>query len=135
MKVSFFIRDLAVGGSQRQLGVLAAALARRGHDVAVIVLYADGALEALLGTSGVRVLSIGKAYQSQSLRDQGDGAFVGKVDPPASGWTAFFVELTYDVGQSFPLKLTTAVRILPDKLPYADLDPAKAQLEARPARK
>ena len=60
MKVSFFIRDLAVGGSQRQLAVLAAALARRGHDVAVIVLYADGALETLLGTSGVRVLSIGK---------------------------------------------------------------------------
>ena len=29
MKVSFFIRDLAVGGSQRQLAVLAAALARR----------------------------------------------------------------------------------------------------------
>src|SRR5229473_716406 len=45
MKVSFFIRDLAVGGSQRQLAVLAAALARRGHDVAVIVLYADGARE------------------------------------------------------------------------------------------
>src|SRR5260221_11725447 len=61
MKVSFFIRDWAVGGSQRQLAVLAAALARRGHDVAVIVLYADGALETLLGTSGVRVLSIGKS--------------------------------------------------------------------------
>jgi glycosyltransferase involved in cell wall biosynthesis len=61
MKVSFFIRDLAVGGSQRQLAVLAAALARRGHDVAVIVLYADGALETLLGTSGVRVFSIGKS--------------------------------------------------------------------------
>src|SRR5882724_12080391 len=61
MKVLFFIRDLGVGGSQRQLAVLAAALARRGHDVAVIVLYADGALEALLGTSSVRVLSIGKS--------------------------------------------------------------------------
>src|SRR6516165_9916438 len=61
MKVSFFIRDLAVGGSQRQLAVLAAALARRGHDVAVIVLYAGGALEMLLGTSGARVLSIGKS--------------------------------------------------------------------------
>src|SRR5260221_14574050 len=61
MKVSFFIRDLAVGGSQRQLAVLAAALARRGHDVAVIVLYAPGALEALLGTRGVGGPSIGQA--------------------------------------------------------------------------
>jgi len=78
-----------------------------------------------------RVLSIGKAYESQPLTDQGGGVFIGKIQPPATGWTAFFVELTYDVGQSFPLKLTTAVRILPDTLPYADLDPAKAQLESR----
>jgi PhoPQ-activated pathogenicity-related protein len=81
-----------------------------------------------------RLLSIGKAYQSQSLNDQGGGVYVGKIDPPASGWTAFFVELTFDVGQSFPLKLSTAVRILPDKLPYADLDPAKAPLELRVPR-
>jgi PhoPQ-activated pathogenicity-related protein len=82
-----------------------------------------------------RLLSIGKAYQAQSLSDQGTKTFVAKIDPPAAGWTAFFVELTYDIGQSFPLKLTTAVRILPDTLPFADLDPAKAQLEARPPSK
>lgn len=81
-----------------------------------------------------RVLSIGKAYQSQSLKDQGNGTYIAKIDPPSSGWTAFFVELTFDVGQSFPLKLSTAVRILPDTLPFADLDPAKAQLEVRRPR-
>jgi hypothetical protein len=43
------------------------------------------------------------------------------------------VELTFDVGQAFPLKLSTAVRILPDTLPYAELDPAQAPLEGRPA--
>jgi PhoPQ-activated pathogenicity-related protein len=78
-----------------------------------------------------RVLSIGKAYQSQPLRDQGGGTFVAKVEPPETGWTAFFVELTFDVGQSFPLKVSTAVRVLPDTLPFADLDPAKATLEQR----
>ncbi|HMC09986.1 MAG TPA: hypothetical protein VKH44_01800, partial [Pirellulaceae bacterium] len=65
------------------------------------------------------------------LTDQGGGVFVGRIDPPASGWTAFFVELTFDVGQSFPLKLSTAVRVLPDMLPFADLDAAKAGLEVR----
>ena len=35
---------------------------------------------------------------------------------------------------AFPLKLTTAVRVLPDKLPFADIDPAKAQLEEDPRR-
>lgn len=79
-----------------------------------------------------RLMTIGKAYRSQMLKDEGGGVFVGKIDPPASGWTAFFVELTFDVGQSFPLKLSTAVRILPDTLPFADLDPAKAPLEVRP---
>src|SRR3954464_2178333 len=61
MKVLFLVRDLAVGGSQRQLAVLAAGLARDGPDVAVAVLYTGGALEGLLGDGGVRLLSIGKA--------------------------------------------------------------------------
>jgi glycosyltransferase involved in cell wall biosynthesis len=59
MKVLLFVRDLAIGGSQRQLAVLAAGLSRRGHDVAIVVLYAGGALETLLD-SGVRLLPIGK---------------------------------------------------------------------------
>jgi glycosyltransferase involved in cell wall biosynthesis len=61
MKVLFLVRDLAVGGSQRQLAVLAAGLAHQGHDVAVAVLYTGGALEGLLGDSGVRLLSISKS--------------------------------------------------------------------------
>jgi glycosyltransferase involved in cell wall biosynthesis len=67
MKVLFFIRDLGVGGSQRQLAVLAAGLARRGHDVAVVVLYAGGALEALLQGSSARCLSIGKSSRWHAL--------------------------------------------------------------------
>jgi PhoPQ-activated pathogenicity-related protein len=78
-----------------------------------------------------RLMTIGKAYNGLALTDEGGGIFVGKIAPPKEGWTAFFVELTYDVAQSFPLKLSTAVRILPDTLPFADLDPAKAPLESR----
>lgn len=80
-----------------------------------------------------RVKTIGKAYQSLALKDEGGGVFVGKIAPLENGWTAFFVELTFDVAQAFPLKLTTAVRILPDKLPFADLNPADAPLESRAA--
>jgi hypothetical protein len=40
------------------------------------------------------------------------------VRPPGRGWTAAFVELTFDVGGSVPLKLTTAVRVVPDTLPF-----------------
>jgi PhoPQ-activated pathogenicity-related protein len=76
-----------------------------------------------------RVEMIGRAYTSSILQDQGDGVYVGKIEPPAKGWTAFFVELKYDIGAPTPLKLSTPVRVLPDKLPFADLDPAKAPYE------
>jgi glycosyltransferase involved in cell wall biosynthesis len=67
MKVLFLVRDLAVGGSQRQLALLAAGLARRGHDVAVVVLYAGGPLEALLAGSGVRLLPLGKSSRWHAI--------------------------------------------------------------------
>jgi PhoPQ-activated pathogenicity-related protein len=78
-----------------------------------------------------RLMTIGKAYQSQVLQEEKPGVYVAKLVAPTSGWTASFIELTYDVGQTFPLKVTTAVKVLPDKLPFADLDPADAPLEDR----
>lgn len=79
-----------------------------------------------------RLKTIGKAYRSQPLADEGGGVYLGRVEPPKQGWTAFFIELSFDVGGPYPLKLTTAVRILPDTLPFADLDPAEAPLESSP---
>ena len=67
MKVMFLVRDLGVGGSQRQLALLAAGLARRGHDVAVVVLYTGGLLEALLAGSGARLHSIGKSSRWHAI--------------------------------------------------------------------
>jgi glycosyltransferase involved in cell wall biosynthesis len=67
MKLLLLVRDLGVGGTQRQLALLASGLARRGHDVAVVVLYAGGALESLLSESGARLLSIGKSARWNML--------------------------------------------------------------------
>jgi PhoPQ-activated pathogenicity-related protein len=78
-----------------------------------------------------RVATIGKTYKSRPLRDLGDGVYVGKVEPPKEGWTAFFVELTFAGVDKFPLKVTTAVRVLPDRLPHRTIDPATAPLEKR----
>jgi glycosyltransferase involved in cell wall biosynthesis len=61
MKLLLLVRDLRVGGTQRQLALLASGLAQRDHDVAVVVLYAGGALESLLAASGARLLSIRKS--------------------------------------------------------------------------
>ena len=83
-------------------------------------------------TRDFRVATIGKAYTSSPLKEEGS-VYIGKIDPPASGWTAYFVEMVYDVGAQFPLKVTTGVRVLPDKLPHADVDPSTAPLEKRPS--
>jgi PhoPQ-activated pathogenicity-related protein len=79
-----------------------------------------------------RLLTIGKAYTSQPLKDQGDGVYIGKIETPKEGWTAFFVELTFDGNGKLPFKVTTPVRVLPDKLPHETIDPATAPLERRP---
>ena len=76
-----------------------------------------------------RVDSIGKAYTSTELKQETDGSYVGKITPPKEGWSAFFVELTYDVGGPFPLKVTTAVRVLPDVLPFKGVNTKELKYE------
>jgi PhoPQ-activated pathogenicity-related protein len=65
-----------------------------------------------------RVDTIGKAFTSSVLTPGADGTWVGKVEKPAAGWTAYFVELTYPSGTAYPFKFTTEVQVIPDTLPY-----------------
>ena len=66
-----------------------------------------------------RLDTIGPAYKNTPLKPSGPNTWVAKVQPPATGWTAFFIEMTFPGSGKYPLKLTTGVRVLPDKLPYA----------------
>jgi PhoPQ-activated pathogenicity-related protein len=67
-----------------------------------------------------RLLTIGKAYRSSPLEADGKGVYVGRVGKPASGWTAFFVELVFDSGdEKAPYKFTTPVQVVPDVLPHS----------------
>jgi PhoPQ-activated pathogenicity-related protein len=66
-----------------------------------------------------RLLTIGPAYKSTILADEGGGVYLGKVPKPEKGWTAYFVELTFPGGGKYPFKFTTAVRVEPDVLPFA----------------
>lgn len=62
--------------------------------------------------------AIGAAYKNTPLSPTGPNTWVGRVPTPAAGWTAFFVEMTFPNGSKYPLKITSGVRVLPDKLPY-----------------
>ena len=60
MKVLFFIRSLVVGGSQRQLVMLADGLVRRRHDVVIAVFYTGGEIDVARQQTAARVLPLGK---------------------------------------------------------------------------
>ena len=61
---------------------------------------------------------IGSAFSSTPLTLTGPNTYVARVTKPAQGFTAFFVELKFPSGGKYPLKFTTAVRVLPDTLPF-----------------
>ena len=67
-----------------------------------------------------RVETLGEKYESQIVEPDAAGEYVAGVTAPVSGWTAYFLELTYDVGLPVPLKLTTGVRVVPDVLPHRE---------------
>ena len=72
-----------------------------------------------------RLETIGPAFKTSPLEDQGGDKYVAKVPPPAKGWTAFFVELVYPSGGREPLKFTTSVCVVPDVLPHKDKPASK----------
>jgi PhoPQ-activated pathogenicity-related protein len=72
-----------------------------------------------------RLDAIGPAYRSTPLRPSGPNTWTARVPGPARGWTAFFVELTFDGAGRYPLKLTSGVRVVPDTLPFAAPAPAR----------
>lgn len=66
-----------------------------------------------------RVDTIGNGYTSTPLKADKSGQYIGRVNKPASGFTAFFVELIYDSGGKYPFKFTTEVSVVPDVLPFS----------------
>ena len=65
-----------------------------------------------------RLDAIGPAYKNTRLAASGPNTWVARVPAPPAGWTAFFVEMTFPGTGAYPLKVTTGVRVLPDRLPY-----------------
>lgn len=65
-----------------------------------------------------RIDVIGPTYTATALLPSGPNTWIARVAPPAAGWTAFFVELTFPGGGKHPFKVTSGVRVVPDTLPF-----------------
>jgi PhoPQ-activated pathogenicity-related protein len=71
-----------------------------------------------------RLESVGPVWTSSPLEGK-NGVFSATVAKPAAGWSAYLVELTFDIGAAAPLKLTTDVTVTPDTLPFAAPTPTR----------
>lgn len=76
-----------------------------------------------------RLKTIGPAFKSTELKANADGTYIAPAPTDKTGWTASFIEFSYDVGSPFQLKLTTAVSVTPDTLPFKGIDLTKAEYE------
>ena len=66
-----------------------------------------------------RVETLGRKYTSTVIQPNDDNLYVAKASTPETGWTAYFLELTFSVGAPTPLKLTTGVKVTPNTVPFA----------------
>lgn len=74
-------------------------------------------------TRDFRLEVTGPVWKSTDLAPNAENSVSGKVETPEKGWTAYMVEFTYDIGAPAPLKLTTEVRVTPERLPFAGKAP------------
>ena len=65
-----------------------------------------------------RVDTIGEAFTATPLARQADGSWVAEAPRPASGFTAWFIELVFEGATRSPFTFTTEVHVSPDVLPF-----------------
>jgi PhoPQ-activated pathogenicity-related protein len=68
-------------------------------------------------TRDFRLTTTGANWKAETVA-LANGKYTARVDKPASGWTAFFVELTYESGMKHPHKFTTDVSVVPNDYPF-----------------
>jgi len=71
-----------------------------------------------------RLPTIGATWTSSKLQKSADGTYIGRVQQPPQGWTAFSVEVTFAGSTLLPTPLesdevfTTSVQVTPATLPF-----------------
>ena len=65
-----------------------------------------------------RVDTIGRSWTSTPVEASDDGRWVGAVDAPATGWSAFFLEFTFPGSGDAPFRFSTGIEVVPEDLPF-----------------
>jgi PhoPQ-activated pathogenicity-related protein len=83
-------------------------------------------------TRDFRLTTTGKNWKAETVQLV-NGKYTARIPKPASGWTAFFVEMTYDSGLKHPYKYTTEVSVVPRVYPYPKPKPGDGLPPKKPA--
>ena len=76
-----------------------------------------------------RLESLGPQYKPTVLEGS-NGEYMAKVDKPAKGWTAYFVELSYPSRWNSLSQVHHAARVIPDTLPVCRQDNSGTNVKA-----
>ncbi len=79
-----------------------------------------------------RLETLGPAWKPTELQPDADGTYRARLQKPAKGWTAGFLEATFDLGGPAPLVVTTGVRVVPGTLPFRPPKPGQPAAPAQP---
>lgn len=88
----------------------------------------DGALEVTWKVPGAKAKLWKATSPNRDFRQSawtaedlaGDGSVNVKLDPPAEGWLAYYVEVVHPVESGMPFGLCTTMTVIPDEFPHAD---------------
>lgn len=79
-----------------------------------------------------RVETLGAVWKSTPVEPDASGAYRAKVEAPAKGFSAGFLEVVFDVGGPAPLTFSTGVRVMPDVLPFSPPRPGQPAVPSQP---
>lgn len=71
-----------------------------------------------------RLESLGPVWTSSPLQPTQSGRYRVRLEKPAEGWTAYFVEMKFPSATPLPLIFTTDARVTPDTYPFKWTPPA-----------
>lgn len=78
-----------------------------------------------------RIETLGPVWTATDVQPDAGGVYRAKIEAPAKGFRAGFLEVTFSADGAAPLVFSTGVRVMPDILPFA---PPQAGQPAAPSR-
>lgn len=79
-----------------------------------------------------RIETLGPVWKATEVQPDAAGTYRAQIQEPEKGFSAGFLEVSFDYGGPAPLVFSTGVRVVPDVLPFAPPRPGKPAVPSQP---